>query len=87
MNTQKTVQILNSESLGAMESRVTELEMRLAFQEDTLQTLNQQLVYQQSVIEQQQQTLQAVYRQLTDIRSLSDNDGAPQEAQEKPPHY
>ena len=48
----------NQEEIASLQSRVDELETRLAFQEDTLQALNEQLAHQQSVTEQQQQMLQ-----------------------------
>ncbi len=69
------------------EARITELESRVAFQEDTLNTLSQQLAHQQSVTEKQQQQLQNLYRQLQDLRDLSGHEGPSQEMQEKPPHY
>lgn len=67
--------------------RVDELETRLAFQEDTLQALNEQLAHQQSVTEQQQQMLQALYAQIRDVQDASSADGAAPVSQERPPHY
>ncbi|HQQ63222.1 MAG TPA: SlyX family protein [Pseudomonadales bacterium] len=73
--------------MESIENRIAELETRVAFQEDALQTLNEQLAHQQKLTGQQQQMLQTVYRQLLELRTLSDNDGSTQEMQEKPPHY
>lgn len=71
----------------ALLARVAELESRVAFQEDTLQSLDRELAHQQAVIEQQQRMMQAVYRQVRDLRDLSPENGPIQEMQEKPPHY
>lgn len=71
-----------------LQVRVDELEIRLAFQEDTLQTLGEQLAHQQELISQQQAMLQAVYRQLREVQASAGDsgaDGAP--ADERPPHY
>jgi uncharacterized coiled-coil protein SlyX len=72
---------------AGLAARIDTLEASLAFQEDALQALGQQLAYQQSVIEQQQRMLQTVYSQLKDVRASSDQEGSPQDVQEKPPHY
>jgi SlyX protein len=77
----------NSDDIVRLQLRVDELETRLAFQEDTLQTLNEQLAHQQSVTEQQQQMLQALYVQLRDVQDASSADGAAPVSQERPPHY
>ncbi len=70
-----------------LQARVEELETRLAFQEDTLQTLSDQLAHQQDVIEQQQQQLQLLYSQLRDMRDTRSPEGDSEPAMEKPPHY
>lgn len=77
----------NQEDIANLQARVDELETRLAFQEDTLQVLNEQLAHQQSVTEQQQQMLQALYRQLRDVQDASGAEGAAPASQERPPHY
>jgi SlyX protein len=66
---------------------VDELQGRLAFQEDTLQALSEQLAHQQGVTEQQQQMMQTLYRQLRDVQDASSADGAAPSTQERPPHY
>ena len=79
---------MSSESdITGLRLRIDELETRLAFQEDTLQTLNEQLAHQQSVTEQQQQMLQVLYAQLRDVQDASSTDGAAPAGQERPPHY
>ncbi len=73
--------------VDALQHFVDDLQSRLAFQEDTLQVLHEQLAHQQRVTEQQQHMLQALYARL---RDLQDAGGAGSEApasQEKPPHY
>jgi SlyX protein len=70
-----------------LQMRIDELETRLAFQEDTLQTLSEQLAHQQSVTEQQQQMLQALYSQIRDVQDASSAEGAASSSQERPPHY
>lgn len=77
----------NSDDVVGLQLRVDELETRLAFQEDTLQALSEQLAHQQSVTEQQQQMLQALYAQLRDVQDTSSSDGAAPASQERPPHY
>ena len=77
----------NQEEIASSQSRVDELETRLAFQEDTLQALNEQLAHQQSVTEQQQQMLQVLYAQVRDVQDASSAEGAAPDSQERPPHY
>jgi SlyX protein len=77
----------NSADVVGLQLRVDELETRLAFQEDTLQALSEQLAHQQSVTEQQQQMLQALYAQIRDVQDASSADGAAPASQERPPHY
>jgi SlyX protein len=66
-----------------MEARITELEVKLAFAEDLLETLNRTVYRQQEQIDQLQQELRTQRQQLqqslpTEQRSLRD---------EVPPHY
>ncbi len=65
------------------ESRLTELETRLAFAEDLLETLNQTVIRQQAQLDSMQQQLRLLHQQLQDAlpdeaRTLRD---------EIPPHY
>ncbi|MCG5262023.1 SlyX family protein [Cupriavidus gilardii] len=67
-----------------MESRITELEVKLAFQEDLLETLNLTVAKQQRQIELLQEQMQALYQQLPAATGAG-ADGGP--VQEIPPHY
>ena len=65
------------------EQRVTELESRLAFQDDTIQTLNDVLVTQQRELERLQLQVAALARRQEEIGGQLDS--AEEEA--PPPHY
>ncbi len=73
--------------IDEMQLCIDELQGRLAFQEDTLNALSEQLAHQQSVTEQQQQMLQALYAQLRDVQDAGGVEGAASSSQERPPHY
>lgn len=64
-------------------ARLTELESKLAFAEDLLDTLNQTVVRQQAQIDLLQEQLRLLHRQLQDVRP--DETRAPRD--EVPPHY
>ncbi|MFC0710342.1 SlyX family protein [Azorhizophilus paspali] len=67
-----------------LEARINDLETRLAFQDDTIQALNDVLVAQQRVVERLQMQLEALakrQKELIDEFGSVDDDGAP------PPHY
>lgn len=66
-----------------IENRLAELEARLAFQDDTIQTLNDVLVEQQRTVERLQAQLGLLARRQEDIQGRMDgeDDEAP------PPHY
>lgn len=66
-----------------MESRITELEVKLAFQEDLLEKLNLTVARQQRQIELLQEQMQALYQQLPAATGA----GADGSVQEIPPHY
>lgn len=66
-----------------MEARLNELEAKLAFAEDLIDTLNQTVIRQQEQLDLMQQQLRLLHRQLQDAlpdetRTLRD---------EIPPHY
>ncbi|CAD5109071.1 SlyX family protein [Zestomonas carbonaria] len=67
----------------SLEERITELESRLAFQDDTIQALNDVLVAQQRVLERMQLQLAALAKRQEDMQGWIDGpqDDAP------PPHY
>ncbi len=66
-----------------LESRVMDLETRLAFQDDTIQTLNDVLVEQQRIMERLQLQLRALAKRQEEMQVPMDvgEDEAP------PPHY
>lgn len=66
------------------ESRITELETKLAFAEDLLDTLNQSVIRQQGQIDSMQQQLRLLHQRLQDVLP---NDDARQPRDEIPPHY
>lgn len=67
-----------------MESRLSNLETKLAFQDDLLDTLNDIVAAQQQQIDLLQQQVQLLYDQL---RSLSPSPVGGEVADERPPHY
>ena len=72
------------DSLAAWaQARLTELETKLAFAEDLLDTLNQTVARQQSQIDLLQEQLRLLHRQLQDVRP--DETRTPRD--EIPPHY
>lgn len=73
-----------SDSLAAWaQARLTELETKLAFAEDLLETLNQTVVRQQAQIDSLQQQLRLLHQQLKD--AVPDEARTPRD--EIPPHY
>ncbi|HET8731496.1 MAG TPA: SlyX family protein [Moraxellaceae bacterium] len=67
-----------------MESRLTNLEMKVAFQDDLVESLNRIVAEQQQQIDLLQQQIKLLYDQL---RSLSPSTTGGAEADERPPHY
>lgn len=65
------------------ESRLTELETKLAFAEDLLETLNQTVIRQQGQLDLMQQQLRLLHQQLQD--ALPEDARGPRD--EIPPHY
>ena len=65
------------------ESRLTEVETRLAFAEDLIETLNQAVIRQQGQIDMLMQQLRLLHQQLQD--ALPDEARTPRD--EIPPHY
>lgn len=65
-------------------SRVDELETRLAFQDDTIATLNDQLARQELDIRQLWEAKQYLKKQLTE---LAPSNIRPQHEETPPPHY
>jgi SlyX protein len=67
-----------------MQQRIAELETQVAFQEDTLQTLNEIVTRQQLQIDQLEREVQALVAQL---QQLSDAMRRPESEEAPPPHY
>ena len=67
-----------------MESRLTNLEVKLAFQDDLLESLNRTVAAQQLQIDMMQEGLRMLYQQL---KSLAPSQMATEEEEAPPPHY
>ncbi|RDK10810.1 SlyX family protein [Cupriavidus lacunae] len=67
-----------------MDDRINELEIKLAFQEDLLDTLNSTVARQQQQIDLLQEQFRALYQQVRSAATTAD-EADPQ--QEIPPHY
>jgi len=67
-----------------MESRLTDLEIRYAHQEATLESLSESVLQQQRLIETLRDELQRLQQQL---RSLAPGDVADPADETPPPHY
>lgn len=67
------------------EERLTDIETKIAFQEDTIEELNKTVYQQQKKLERLEATCEALARHLT---SLAESvNGITAGASEKPPHY
>ncbi|MBT9569293.1 MAG: SlyX family protein [Thiobacillus sp.] len=65
------------------DARLTEIETKLAFAEDLLETLNQTVVRQQGQIDLLQEQVRLLHRQLKDVQPADTR--TPRD--ELPPHY
>jgi len=66
-----------------IDERINELESRLAFQDDTIQALNDELVVQQRLIERLQMQVAALAKRQDDVSSQF----GLAESEAPPPHY
>lgn len=66
----------------SLEERVTDLESRLAFQDDTIQALNDVLVSQQKVVERLQLQMSALLKRQEEMVGQFESF-----EEEAPPHY
>ncbi|MGY8820730.1 MAG: SlyX family protein [Pseudomonadales bacterium] len=66
-----------------LEQRITDLEARLAFQDDTIQTLNDVLVAQQRTVDRLRAQLGMLARRQEDLQSRMEGEGD----EAPPPHY
>lgn len=69
------------------EDRITELEIRLAWQDDLLDNLNQALIRQQQQLDLMQQQLRRLYDMTTQQSQAESGSLLAQLQQEIPPHY
>jgi len=67
-----------------MESRLTNLEVKLAFQDDLLESLNRTVAAQQLQLDLMQEELRMLYQQL---KALAPSHIATHEEEAPPPHY
>ena len=66
-----------------IETRLVDLETKVAFQDDTIQTLSDMVAQQQFIID----TLQRQVRELADQLKATQNAMAEPDIEEVPPHY
>ncbi|HEX7971302.1 MAG TPA: SlyX family protein [Thiobacillus sp.] len=66
-----------------MEDRLTELEAKLAFAEDLIETLNQAVIRQQGQLDSMQQQIRLLHQRMQDMQP----DEARSPRDEIPPHY
>lgn len=66
----------------SVDARIAELEMRQAFQDDTIQALNDVIVEQQRVITRMQTQLELLAQRQTDMHTQFD-----ETPNDPPPHY
>jgi SlyX protein len=67
------------------DDRLIELEIKAAYQEDLLQTLNKIVSAQQQQIQRLEATCQLLYERVNSISAENSRDNAP--VDEVPPHY
>jgi SlyX protein len=67
-----------------MEARLNELEAKLAFAEDLIETLNQTVIRQQAQLDLMQQQLRLLHQRMQDMQPDDDARGPRDEI---PPHY
>lgn len=67
------------------ENRITELETRLEFQDETLGKLNDEMVLLQKRLLMQEKSLQLVMQKIQS--QAEEEEGAKQEPEPPPPHY
>jgi SlyX protein len=68
------------------DERLTDLEIRIAYQEDTLRSLDTTVARQQADIERLERMNRELYQRLREVSELMEA-GSKAPAHEKPPHY
>jgi len=76
---------MTGQEVDALLARVDELETRLAFQDDTIQSLNDALGQQQIALDRVERSLQLIAKRQSDIASLMPGDSI--DDNQPPPHY
>jgi SlyX protein len=71
-------------SKNTLEDRIAELEMRLAFQDDVINTLSEQVARQEMDIRELWDAKKVLHKQLKDI---SPSNIRPEDEETPPPHY
>jgi SlyX protein len=72
--------------VSSKEAAIADLQSRVAFQEDTLQALNQVIADQDAGIRQLQKQVQLLNKKLNDVAS-NIGQGGSADGEETPPHY
>jgi SlyX protein len=73
--------------MSPTETRLTEIETKLALAEDLIDTLNLTLFRQQEKLDQMQDQLRLLYARFQDLRDADASRPAASAADERPPHY
>lgn len=74
--------------MTSSDEALVELQSQLAFQEDTLQALNDTLIHQQQRIDAMEQELSLHRQKLVELmEALADRASASPAMDERPPHY
>ena len=72
--------------MNAIDEELIELQTRVAYQEDTINQLNQVVTKQDADIVQLQQQMRLLAKRIDEL-SFAQNDGAEEISNERPPHY
>ncbi|TVZ39677.1 SlyX protein [Alteromonadaceae bacterium 2753L.S.0a.02] len=72
-----------------MSDAISDLQMRLAFQDETIDTLNQQLTELSDEVMSLQKQMRLLYKKMDDMAYQLEqrSNSAPNPVDEKPPHY
>lgn len=68
-------------------TQLADLESRLAFQDDTIETLNQLVTQQSEQLQRMEQRLKFLAQRLQQLQERSDDQESNDPADEVPPHY
>lgn len=70
-----------------LQQRIEELEVRVAYQEQTIDELNQALVQQEMALQKLERAMTELLRRVDSLRAVSDSGPLPSAQDEVPPHY